>query len=157
MFTQFLNDHLDNIVIHRLRTNRPLSKTDLDELERMLTQIGEEDGKELLSSLLARSGAPSVAHFVRSMVGMDRTAAQAAFSEFLKDRSLTPQQIRFIEMIIEQLTSRGVMEAAALYEPPFSDLHAGGPEELFSGKEKIISNIFDALKSLKELKQVRTG
>jgi type I restriction enzyme R subunit len=81
------------------------------------------------------------------MVGMDRAAAQAAFSALLADQSLTPPQIRFIEMIIEQLTARGVMEAGALYEPPFSNLHAGGPDELFVGKDTVITGIFKALKS----------
>jgi len=47
------------------------------------------------------------------MVGMDRRAAQAAFSGFLADQSLTPQQIRFVELIIDQLTAKGVMEASA--------------------------------------------
>jgi hypothetical protein len=73
--------------------------------------------------------------------GMDRTAAQAAFSQYLNDRSLTVPQIRFIEMIIDQLTPRGMMDAAALYEPPFSNLHAGGPDALFAGKENVIDAI----------------
>ncbi len=132
----------DHLVIHRLRTNQPLTADDLKGLETTLVEIGEEDGETLLSGLLARSEAPSLAHFVRSLVGMDRAAAQAAFSEFLNDRSLTPPQIRFVEMVIDQLTARGVMEASALYEPPFSNLHAGGPDALFGGKEKVIEGIF---------------
>jgi len=115
---EFLENHLDHIVIHRLRTNQPLTKTDLDGLEKILAEIGNEDGQTLLQGRLARSEAPSLAHFVRSMVGMDRAVAQAAFSVLLSDQSLTPPQIRFIEMIIEQLTARGVIEAGALYEPP---------------------------------------
>jgi len=51
-------------------------------------------------------------------------------------------------MIIEQLTSRGVMAPAALYEPPFSDLHSGGPEALFSGKDNVVDGIFEALDGL---------
>lgn len=81
---------------------------------------------------------------------MDRTEAQATFSEYLSDRSLTPQQIRFVEMVIEQLTSRGVIEAAALYEPPFSNLHAGGPDELFAGHEGVIDGIFEKLRRVRE-------
>lgn len=144
----YLRNHLDHIVIHRLRTNRPLTPTDLEGLETTLTEIGEEDGQTLLSSLLTKSGSPSLAHFVRSLVGMDRSAAQAAFSEFLGDRSLTAQQIRFVEMIVDQLTARGVMEASALYEPPFSNLHAGGPDELFAGKDNIIDGIFEKLNAI---------
>ena len=78
---------------------------------------------------------------------MDRSTAQAAFSEFLSDRSLSPPQIRFIEMIIDQLTARGIMSAAALYEPPFSNLHAGGPEDLFAQMPDVVEEIFSVLES----------
>jgi type I restriction enzyme R subunit len=153
----YLRNHLDHIVIHRLRTNQPLTPTDLEGLETTLTEIGENDGQTLLSSLLARTGAPSLAHFVRGLVGMDRTAAQAAFSEFLSDRSLTPPQIRFVEMVIDQLTARGVMDASALYEPPFSNLHAGGPDELFAGHEEVIEGIFERLKVMSSRLGTKTG
>jgi type I restriction enzyme R subunit len=140
-----LRNHRDHIAIHKLRRNQPLTPSDLEELERMLIEIGEDAGPELLADLLQRTGSPTLPWFVRSLVGLDRTAAQAAFSRFLGDRSLTASQIRFIELIIDQLTARGVMEAAALYEPPFSDLHGGGPDELFAGREALVNGIFGAL------------
>ena len=142
---QYLLTHLNNIVIQRLRTNRPLSTSDLEELEKMLVQIGETDGEELLKGMLARSKAPSLVYFVRELVGMDRAAAQEAFSELLSIQSLSPQQIRFVEMIIEQLTARGVIEPGALYEAPFTDLHAGGPDGLFAGEDAMIAGIFAAI------------
>jgi len=141
----YLKDHLNHIVIHRLRSNQPLTDTDLQGLEQTLTEIGEDDGQVLLEGLLERSEAPSLAHFVRRMVGLDRAAAQDAFSDLLSNRTLTPPQIRFIEMVIDQLTARGVMDASALYEPPFSNLHAGGPDEVFAGKEAVIEGIFTKL------------
>ena len=146
---EYLRNHLDHIVIHRLRTNQPLTATDLRGLEQTLVEIGEEDGHALLTGLLARSDAPSLAHFVRSMVGMDRAAAQAAFSEFLSNRSLTTPQIRFVEMVIDQLTARGVMEPSALYEAPFNSVHAAGPEALFAGKSNVIEGIFQKLEALR--------
>ena len=145
---EFLESHLDNIVIHRLRTNRPLTPNDLQELERTLVEIGADDGRALLANLLERNEALSLAHFVKSMVGMDRAAAQEAFSEFLSNRSLTAMQIRFVEMVIEQLTARGVMESSALYAAPFTHVHAGGPDELFAGKSGVIDGIFRKLKEL---------
>ena len=84
----YLRNHTDHLVIHRLRTNQPLTPTDLEGLEKTLTEIGADDGQTLLSSLLARSEAPSLAWFVRTLVGMDRAAAQDAFADFLNDRSL---------------------------------------------------------------------
>ena len=153
----YLRGHLDDLVIHRLRSNQPLTTTDLEQLEHTLQQIGDQDGETLLGRLLERSGAPSLVWFVRSLVGMDRAAAQAAFAEFLGDRSLTPLQIRFIEMIIDQLTARGVMEPAALYEPPFSSLHSGGPEQLFAGRENVINAVFSRLDSLQQQDLDATG
>ena len=144
----YLQSHLDHLVIHRLRTNQPLTAQDLNGLEITLVEIGEEDGEILLSGVLARSEAPSLAHFVRNLVGMDRTAAQAAFSGFLGDRSLNPAQIRFVEMVINQLTVRGVMEASALYEAPFTALHDRGPDALFAGKENVIEGIFQKLEEV---------
>jgi len=49
---------------------------------------------------------------------------------------------------IDQLTARGVMDASALYEPPFTNLHAGGPDGLFAGKENVIEGIFEKLKAV---------
>ena len=154
---EYLINHLDHLVIHRLRTNQPLTAADLQGLEQTLVEIGEDDGQALFTGLLASSDSPSLAHFVRSMVGMDRAAAQEAFSEFLSNRSLTTPQIRFIEMIIDQLTARGVMEPSALYEAPFSSVHSGGPEELFAGKDSVIEGIFERLKALQPSPMADTG
>jgi type I restriction enzyme R subunit len=72
---------------------------------------------------------------------------EAAFSKLLSNQSLTPPQIRFVEMIIEQLTSRGVIEPGALYEAPFTGLHAGGPDGLFAGRTELIASIFAAIEA----------
>ena len=53
----YLNDHRDHLVIHRLRTNQPLTDTDLEGLEQSLIEIGEGNGETLLGDLLERSDA----------------------------------------------------------------------------------------------------
>ena len=57
----------------------------------------------------------------------------------------------------DQLTARGVMEPSALYEAPFSSLHAGGPEALFAGKSNVIDGIFEKLKALQPEPLADTG
>ncbi len=43
------------------------------------------------------------------------------------------------------------MAASAFYEPPFSNMHGGGADLLFSGHENVIEGIF------KKLEEVNTG
>jgi type I restriction enzyme R subunit len=141
----YLRTHQDEIAIQRLRNNQPLTPTDLKSLENTLLSIGDDEGPRLLTTMLQIQEMPTLAHLVRRIVGMDRNAAKTAFATFLNDRSLTAPQIRFVELVIDQLTARGFMEPAALYEAPFSSIHAGGPDELFAGKPNIIDGLFHAL------------
>ena len=110
-----------------------------------------------LKGLLSQSKAPSLVHFVHGLVGMDRAAAQAAFSKLLSNQSLTPPQIRFVEMIIDQLTARGVIEPGARYEAPFIGLHAGGPDGLFAGRSEMIAGLFQAIEATQPVVQSSAG
>ena len=38
--------------------------------------------------------------------------------------------------------------ASALYEPPFSNIHAEGPDALFEGTADVIERIFEALQAV---------
>jgi type I restriction enzyme R subunit len=142
---EYLFGHLDHLVIERLRTNQPLTETDLQGLETVLREIGEEDGPALLDDLKRRCDSPSLAWLVRSLVGLDRQTVRRAFERFLGDRSLGVRQIRFVEMVVEQLVSRGVMPLRDLFEPPFTAVHSGGPEALFGGKVKALFDSLDGL------------
>ena len=53
--------------------------------------------------------------------------------------------MRYVEMVTDQLTARGVMKESALYEAPFSQLHAGGPDEHFAGKETVVDSLYATL------------
>ena len=43
---EYLKNHLDHIVIRRLRTNQPLTATDLRGFEQTLVEIGKDDGPD---------------------------------------------------------------------------------------------------------------
>jgi len=68
---------------------------------------------------------------IRSLVGQDREAAAAEFSQFIQGITATPHQIEFIDLIVQELTQNGVMEAARLFESPFTDVNAQGPLGVF--------------------------
>jgi type I restriction enzyme, R subunit len=53
-------------------------------------------------------------------------------SSELSEKSLTANQIEFINLIIDHLTEHGTIEPARLYESPFTDFNPRGVEGLFS-------------------------
>lgn len=73
--------------------------------------------------------------FIRSLVGLDREAAKAAFNGFVNGRTLNANQLEFIDMMIDHLTQHGVMDPGLLYESPFTDLNSLGIEGVFHQAE----------------------
>ena len=139
----YLRAHLDHITIHKLRMNRALTPTDLDELERMLSQSGVGVREDIDR---AKAQSHGLGLFVRSLVGLDREAAKAALAGFLLGKTLGANQIEFVNLIVNHLTEHGVIETAALYESPFTDLTPRGPEGLFSSSQ--VDELMGALDSV---------
>jgi type I restriction enzyme R subunit len=129
---QFLKAHEDHIAIRKLRTNLALTATDLTELERMLVESGTGTPAEVAR---AKQESEGLGLFVRSLVGLDRAAAQQALAVFLNGTTLTGNQIEFIQTLIENLTSTGVVDPARLYEAPYARFSGRGVNGVFREAE----------------------
>lgn len=141
---QFLKPYENHLAVLKVRRNEPLTATDLAELERILIEAGA-DG----ASLVAVKADGGLCRFVRSLVGLDRETAKQAFSDFLVGRKLTADQNEFLNMIIDYLTARGVMDPKLLYETPFTDFDSKGVEGVFEHA--------DALHVVKILRDIEPG
>jgi type I restriction enzyme, R subunit len=124
----FLRKHEDHIALYKLRQGKPLTATDLAELEEMLLDAGIGDASAIAR---ARETSEGFGRFVRSLVGLDRQAVNAAFGEFISDGTATAEQIEFIDMIIKHLTEQGLIDPKLLYDSPFTDVAPQGPEQVF--------------------------
>jgi len=128
----FLQKHLDHLAVAKLRLNRPLTSSDLSELERLLGESGVGEPEDIRR---AAEDAQGLGLFVRSLVGMDRVAAKQALASFTEGKTLTANQLEFVNLIVEHLTEHGVVEAERLYESPFTDLAPHGPDDLLASSE----------------------
>ncbi len=125
----FLRVHADHLAVRKLRMNIPLTPSDLKELEQILSESGVGAAGNLAKACTESQG---LGLFVRSLVGLDREAAKHAFAGFLSGKTLTANQIEFVNMMIEHLTHHGVMGADLLYASPFTDVATRGPDEIFT-------------------------
>lgn len=113
----YIREHQDNIVIAKLKTNKPLTENDIDSLEEILwKEIGTKQDYE------NEIGKKPLGEFVREIVGLDMNAAKEAFSAYLSDTNMDSRQIYFVNQIIEYIVHNGMLkDLSVLQESPFTD------------------------------------
>ncbi len=139
----YLNSHKDELAIFKLRNNKKITKQDVETLEEiLLKQLGSYDDYK------KEFGDTPVTQLVRKLVGLDREAANEAFSEFLNDESFNTKQIHFVKLIVDYVVKNGFIEDnSVLMEDPFRTV--GGIIDLF---ENNIEERNRLIKTINEIK-----
>lgn len=119
----YVRKHKDHLVIQKLKTNKPITETEINTLEGILF-----DGKTVgtKQDYIDNYSDKPLGVFIRGIVGLDVTAAQDAFADFIQAGSLRADQMTFMETIITHLSKNGVIDKAMLFEPPFTNQHQDG-------------------------------
>jgi type I restriction enzyme R subunit len=119
----YVRKHNDHLVIRKLKTNKSITETEINELEQILF-----DGKTVgtKQDYVETYGEKPLGEFIRSIVGLDVAAAQEVFAEFIQAGTLRADQMTFINNIINYLTKNGMIEKKMLFEPPFTNIHDQG-------------------------------
>ena len=113
----YVRQHQDNAVIAKLKTNQPLTGSDVKVLEEILwSELGTRQDYE------NEYGSKPLGEFVREIVGLDMNAAKEAFAEYLDESSLDSNQIYFVNQIVEYIVHNGLMkDLSVLQDAPFTD------------------------------------
>lgn len=121
----YIRQHQDNMVIQKLKTNKPLNANDIEVLENILWhEVGTKQDYE------AEYQQKPLGEFVREIVGLDMNVAKEAFSVYSEDTGLDSRQMYFVNQIIEYIVQNGLMkDFSVLQEAPFTD--RGSVVELF--------------------------
>lgn len=137
----YIREHQDNEAIKKLKSNIPLSKEDIKELENVLwSELGTKEEYE------HEYGQKPLGELVREIVGLDMNAAKEAFSEYLENSNLDSRQIYFVNQIVEYIVHNGMMkDLSVLQDAPFTD--QGSIVEIFTdlGVWENIRGIIDSI------------
>ena len=139
----YLRAHESDLAIYKLRNNKPLTKEDLKTLEHILwEELGSKAEYE------KEYGEMPVGKLVRRIVGLDRGAANEAFSAFLSEERLNSNQIHFVKLIVDYIVTNGMIEDnKVLMEEPFRSL--GSITTLFSDKMQDVRELMGVIASVK--------
>lgn len=143
----FIKANDSHVTITKLKKGLPLTSSDLSELEKFVFNAQEVESQDKFKECFGTM--QTLPQFIRSLVGLDKQAVQQAFSKYLQGTTYNAAQIRFIEMIIEQLTSLGTLEAGRLYDQPFTNMNPRGVEGIFNLKDA--DEIFNIVEEFNQL------
>lgn len=146
---QYINENKNHIVIDKLRRNIKVTTNDLEVLEQMLAEQGEEgDFHRIFNRILeeeldrkletgwreneAYSGKNLFGLFVRLIAGMERAELQEAFSKISNYAGLNIKQMEFLNVIIDTIAQNGILELSSIGKNPhLTSIHSGSIIELF--------------------------
>lgn len=113
----YLIEHSDNEVIHKIQRLEPITNEDLKALEKILwEELGTKEEYEQTTDI------DNLAVFVRSLIGLSQEAVNEKFGEYLNGNILNAQQQEFIRAIINYVRENGDISREDLIEKsPFDN------------------------------------
>lgn len=130
-----LEGHHDSLAMQKLRTARPLTDSDVEDLEAMVANAGFEGIDEVRESL----GGDTIPAFIRRLVGLEEEAMRAEFADLLEGSTLTANQISFIRHMVKVLVNNGGLTMQETFDESFYPY--GRVSDLFYNNQSIVLDL----------------
>lgn len=129
----FVRKNKSHLVIDKLHKNIAITEIELQLLESFLIE------ESLISKEVYEKeyGNLPLGKFVRSIVGLDIAVVNQLFAKYIETENLNPEQITFINTLINFLNVNGTLDKALLVQPPFTENHDEGIFGLFKDEGEI--------------------
>lgn len=141
--TSYIDEMKEHVTIQKIIYNKQITESDLAELEKMLFSA-QNRTKEEFERVFGKEKPLGV--FIRELMGLDVNAAKEAFAELQGVTTLNPDQMHFINMIIEFFSTNGYMDPAMLFQAPFTTLNSASIFGFFEEDEA--ANIINIIKKI---------
>ena len=139
----YLQNHQDDISVYKLRNNKTLTDPDYKHIEHLLWhELGTENEYH------KTFGDKPLMQLVAGLVGLERSAANLLFSEFISDQTLNLNQIEFVQMIVEHIVENGALDKNLLNDHPFNK--HGSITQLFNNRVETVRAIVKRIDALNE-------
>ncbi len=128
----YLRSHEHEPAVQKLMRNRQVTVADLEQFKSLFlaSAFGTAQDIELVEEEYGGLGV-----FLRSITGLEYEAAAASFHEYRNNEEMSSRQLQYIELLVNYLAKNGIVHVDVLYDPPFTSLASGGPEDIFSETE----------------------
>jgi type I restriction enzyme R subunit len=125
-----------NPTLKKIRAGEAITEQELKDLNAMVHTNNSRVDLNLLTEFFPDS-AVGIDQLLRAIIGLDRDAIEAQFSEFIQQHHihLNSLQQRFISLLKSEICRSGSMTVERLYEAPFSQLHQDGIDGLFKDEQ----------------------
>lgn len=120
-------------VLQKIRSGEPVTEAELEQLNALVHVQNPNVELNTLKEFFPES-TETLDKILRTIVGMDRAAIEKAFTDFVQQvhTHLNSKQQRFITLLKNHLVRFGTIQVEQLYEAPFTQVHDGGLDGVFS-------------------------
>ena len=144
---KFIRENKDQLIIHKLYSNQAITPEEMNQLEKILFDGNDRGTREDFKETY---GDQPLGAFIRNITGLDKLAANAAFSKFIESGELSADQMTFVQQIIDFLTQNGTIDPKLLFTSPFDEAYEGGLIGAFKGEDGKAQRIVAIIREINE-------